>query len=111
MLTDRRPAAREFEALMRYDAATPHGVSATRIADLTAIPRETVRRKLEQLAAQGWIVRDGSGLWSMAASRTGTRARDDLNPLEERTVSRVSKFLAVMNRMQDRLQDQPGDRA
>jgi len=167
MLTDWRPAAREFEALMRrhyvrtnyhwvqllteqlcdcsrefggdlqkmlivsiigqahfsamlrevapdqsvrYDAATPHGVSATRIADLTAIPRETVRRKLEQLAAQGWIMRDGR-LWSMAASRTGTRARDDLTPLEERTVSRVSKFPAGMNQMQDRLHDLPGDRA
>jgi CRP-like cAMP-binding protein len=164
MLTERRPAAREFEALMRrhyvrsyyhwvqlmteqlcdcsrtfdgdlqkllilsivgqahfaamlreaspdeavrYDAATPHGVNATRIADLTGIPRETVRRKLEQLAAQGWIVKDTNGRWRMTASASGTRARDDLGRLEERTVMRVSQFIAAMNRMQDTLHDRP----
>jgi hypothetical protein len=47
----------------------------------------------------------------MTASETGTRARDDLTLLESRTVSRVSQFLAVMNRMEDRLHDAPGDRA
>jgi predicted alpha-1,6-mannanase (GH76 family) len=106
MLRDAGPDQR-----VRYDAAAPHGVSTTRIAEITAIPRETVRRKLEQLAAQGWIVRDGNGLWRMTASETGTRARDDLTLLESRTVSRVSQFLAVMNRMEDRLHDAPGDRA
>lgn len=36
-------------------AAIRSGVSASRVADLTSVPRQTVRRKLAQLRDKGWV--------------------------------------------------------
>lgn len=52
--------------------STTNGLS---IAEMTGIPRETVRRKLALLHDRGWIERDAAGNW------TTTRcAAEDLRP-------------------------------
>jgi hypothetical protein len=42
-------------------AMTPTNTQS--IAEITGIPRESVRRKLKALAERGWISRDASGRW------------------------------------------------
>ena len=45
------------------DAAVPgFGTNVRSVADSTGIPRETVRRKVRELEAMGWVVRDGNTL-------------------------------------------------
>jgi DNA-binding MarR family transcriptional regulator len=41
------------------------GIGASRIADVTAIPRQTVRRKLELLEQRGWIERLDDSTWTL----------------------------------------------
>jgi len=40
-------------------------LNASTIADMTGIPRETVRRKLVKLAAQGLLINEGQGFFVM----------------------------------------------
>lgn len=40
------------------DAVEPLAINLQSIADYSGIPRETVRRKIEQLIAKGWVRRD-----------------------------------------------------
>jgi hypothetical protein len=44
-------------------------VSASAIARITAIPRQTVRRKLESLVRQGWVRRHETGGWCVTGDR------------------------------------------
>jgi len=45
------------------DAALPgFGTNVRSVADSTGIPKETVRRKVRELVAMGWVVRDGNTL-------------------------------------------------
>jgi Fic family protein len=58
-------AALEHVRNRRDRAAAQHelgGVNASRLSDITGIPRQTVRRKLDLMARQGWIAQrtDGS---------------------------------------------------
>lgn len=70
----------------------PIGITASRIADVTGIPRQTVRRKLSKLESRGWIVRKPSGLWVIALRDGMARARqgeDGLDALDTRSMERV----------------------
>ena len=71
-----------------------HGINSSSIAEISGIPRETVRRKLEALGARGWIARDARGLWSIVTNADQARAREDLAELDRRQMGRVSRFLA-----------------
>lgn len=71
-----------------------HGINSSSIAEISGIPRETVRRKLEALGARGWIARDARGLWSIVTNADQARAREDLAELDRRQMARVSRFLA-----------------
>ncbi len=57
------------------------------IADYSGIPRETVRRKLEQLVKMGWVERDTQGFYT--ATET---ARNSLGPLTQSNV----RYLATL---------------
>lgn len=52
------------------------------ISHATGIPRETVRRKLEAMEANGWILRDENGNWVPTR-----RAADDLRKGSQETIS------------------------
>ena len=47
-------------------------ITASRLADVTGIPRETVRRKLRLLEARGWIAKRSDGAWYIVADADGT---------------------------------------
>lgn len=57
------------------------------IAQVTGIPRETVRRKLAKMETMNWIVRDEKGHWKM-----GMRGRDDLQPMTELSLKYISSI-------------------
>jgi hypothetical protein len=59
----------------------PKGMNALSLSDITLIPRETARRKLQQLVADGYLRREGEGLYFLA-DRYGLDAFFwDLKPL------------------------------
>lgn len=46
-------------------------IAASRIADITSIPRQTVRRKLASLGKRGWIEQDETAGWRIAVGDDG----------------------------------------
>jgi hypothetical protein len=70
-------------------------INATSLSAVTGIPRETVRRKLEELAAKGWIERDVGG-WRIKVDE-GQRARNDLAELDKRAMVRFAKLAADLS--------------
>jgi hypothetical protein len=71
------------------DPVRPKGITASRLADITGIPRETVRRKLVKLASRGWIERSGSE-WRLTTAPDLPPARRDLQGLDSRGIGRVA---------------------
>lgn len=69
-------------------------ISASRLADVTGIPRETVRRKLAVLEERGWIVRSEASGWRLAVDGEDVPARSALSDLDERAIDRVARFFA-----------------
>ena len=72
------------EALSRGETPRPRerrGMNALSLSDITQIPRETARRKLQQLVADGYLRREGEGLYFLG-DRYGLDAFFwDLKPL------------------------------
>lgn len=69
-------------------------INALSIAEISGIPRETVRRKLAGLAKRGWVVRGPNGSWRIAADgEASTPARRELFDLEQRSIERIARFL------------------
>ena len=60
------------------------------IAHVTGIPRESVRRKLEQLEAKRWVTRDPKGKWTPTA-----QAADDLRPATMATIAYLRTVFAA----------------
>ena len=69
-------------------------ISASRLADVTGIPRETIRRKLVLLERRGWIVRSEVSGWRLAVDGDEVPARSALSDLDERTIERVARLFA-----------------
>ena len=69
------------------------GMTAARLADATGIARETVRRKLLALQAQGWIERDGSA-WCLVLRGDNAAARVDLAGVDDRGITRAARLFA-----------------
>ncbi len=71
----------------------PLGIGASRIADITGIPRQTVRRKLDKLRIRGWVEERGAGIWVLAMHEGAAAARttgvDSLQALDARSMERV----------------------
>jgi DNA-binding MarR family transcriptional regulator len=80
-------------------SAPPSTMNATRIADVTGLPRETVRRKLGLLEAKGWIHRaDGAG-WVLTSDSEASQARRDLAELDARGLSRLARLYVQIERI------------
>lgn len=72
-------------------------VSASRIADLTGIPRQTVRRKLIALEAKGWVEQVGSGSWRIRYIDGEAQARTDFASLDARAIERVARLVSNLS--------------
>ena len=86
----------------------PPRTNSSSIAEVTGIPRETVRRKLEALARRGWVERDADGLWHIKPDGPNTvSARRDLIDIDRRQMDRVSRYLGQMHAMAVETQARP----
>jgi DNA-binding MarR family transcriptional regulator len=74
--------------------AEPASISASRLADVTGIPRQTVRRKLAAIAARGWIEQTSSAAWRLAVAAGDAPARLDLDGLNRRGIRRMAELFA-----------------
>jgi len=69
-------------------------ITASRLADVTGIPRETVRRKLTLLANKGWIERTPGRSWRLVVREEEAAARQDLSELDQRAIQRIARLFA-----------------
>ena len=87
----------EHVALGYMTASVPdkgETVNAYSIANITGIPRENVRRRLADLAAQGWIEQAPDSGWRIRKGETGpSKAATDLADLTACTVTRIADFV------------------
>jgi DNA-binding transcriptional ArsR family regulator len=81
--------------------------NASRLADATGIPRETVRRKLRKLEELGWIESDGAGGWKLVVADTDAQARIDLKQTEDRSIRRICTFVARFEQLVDKYSTGP----
>lgn len=75
----------------------PPQITASRIADASGIPRETVRRKLAKLADRGWVQKETAGAWSLVMTESTAKARDSLSDLDSRAITRVAGLHARLH--------------
>lgn len=78
---------------------TPGGISSSRLADVTGIPRETVRRKLAALAKTGWVERVDQASWRISMVGEKSVARQELNELDMRAIDRVARMFCRLERI------------
>lgn len=71
-------------------------ITASRISDVTGIPRETVRRKLRALEDKKWIVRQTDSSWRLAFEGDQAPARRDLAELDQRGIARLAALLTTL---------------
>lgn len=88
------PLARYTEGEFPPEAAC--ATNARSIAESLQIPRETVRRKVNELLAQGLIQRGAAGL---TLSARGAR---DLTPLRDATIHLAARYYKAVCVLQDR---------
>jgi hypothetical protein len=94
----------------RADAAPD--TSASRLADVCGIPRETVRRKLRLLEQKNWVRNIRDQLWAIAFQQDVSTARRDLADLDRRGIERVARMYAALERLvQSASEDDGGRRA
>jgi hypothetical protein len=103
--TVRHPEFRKTTDAQRLDGSLPAfpntGVNALSIAESSGIPRETVRRKIADLRAAGWICRKGRNLhYTPAGYQALTSAREALEQLAVR-------FTSIMERRRLRAVELP----
>lgn len=67
-------------------------VNASSIAEVTGIPRETVRRKLDKLVERGWLIRNPDSSFCLAVVQGEAMARNDLLDLDARALERVARL-------------------
>jgi hypothetical protein len=70
------------------------GMTASRLSDVSKIPRQTVRRKLLRMEEKGWIVQTLEGSWVLAVKDGRAPVRDELDGLHTRGVARAKKLVA-----------------
>lgn len=68
-------------------------IAATRIAEVTNIPRQTVRRKLQSLERRGFIYQIESGGWQLVVRDKEAVAREGLAELDRRGIERLIKLV------------------
>ncbi len=77
-------------------STTSLDINLRSIADFSGIPRETVRRKINQLVKLGWVVKQPNG--SLLAT---SKARDDLEPLTRASIQYISRMQKLFSETLD----------
>jgi DNA-binding MarR family transcriptional regulator len=68
-------------------------INASSIAEVTGIPRQTVRRKIDDLERKGWIEKNSSGGWQIAVRDQKNPVKQDLSALEARSIARLGRLV------------------
>jgi hypothetical protein len=68
------------------------GMSASRLSDVSGIPRQTVRRKLLQMQKKGWAVQQDDGCWNIAITDGRVPVREALDGLHARGIVRAKRL-------------------
>lgn len=71
------------------------GITTLRLSDASGIPRETVRRKLNQMERNGWLVRERN-FWLLTMNGEEAVARKDLSDLDSRTIRRAARLFSAL---------------
>lgn len=74
-------------------------ITASRLADVTGIPRQTVRRKLKSLEARGWIERVGDASYQLAVRNGDSPARRDLAEVDQRSIERAARLYHSLEKL------------
>jgi len=82
--------------------AVAESTNASRIADITKIPRQTVRRKLASLEARGWVERDDAGAYRLVSHGGKSTARRDLAETDRKAIRRVARLFVDLEAIIDR---------
>lgn len=77
----------------KSDASERTALSAARLAELTGIPRETVRRKLKSLENRGWVSRVGRSGWRLTLEGETPVLRAELQDYLRREIRRLVKLV------------------
>ena len=86
--------------IWRTSATVDTSISASRLSDVTGIPRQTVRRKLLALQKRGWIEQNDAGRWHIVVDALGVpEARRDLVDLNDRSLARFARLYAALRRI------------
>ena len=117
VLVDERPIFwNDLDALLVYTAISRHylrdervglpledddfdqrrGQTATTIAASTKIPRETVRRKLQQLESRGLLEKGPRDEWRVAVKDGQPVIRTEFSHEWQREMKRIVKFVAAL---------------
>jgi hypothetical protein len=76
--------------------------NAKRLADITGIPRETVRRKLRRFEKRGWIAQADDASWRIAVDDAGrATVAADLEAANARFLVHLSRLMADFERIRD----------
>ncbi|CAH2602359.1 conserved protein of unknown function [Rhodovastum atsumiense] len=73
-------------------------IASSRIADITRIPRQTVRRKLELMRGRGWVEQGPDLGWRLACRDGKPVAATDLAEISQRGIERGVRLAAAFNR-------------
>jgi len=78
-----------------------HAISARAIAEATGLPRETVRRKIAALVADGYLAQDSRGVRSIPGLLE-QRGNGPFIGLASREVKRMAQAMETMLHLQER---------
>lgn len=81
------------------DLVVNRASNATRIADITGLPRETVRRKLLKLAERGWVHQNAQREWELTGPPDDSNARRDLAEIDDRGIRRLARLYAGLEKI------------
>ncbi len=76
-------------------------ISASRLAVVCGIPRETVRRKLKILEHRGLIVQNAAQSWSLSREGGRVEAWTELLELNDRGIKRLAGMFATFERLNE----------
>ncbi len=83
----------------RADPATA-ATNPQRLAELTGIPRETVRRRLAAFRRKGWLEQGEDRAWRLAMGPGGrARIAEELAPLHGRFLAELARLQAAFARL------------
>ncbi|WP_293808613.1 MarR family transcriptional regulator [uncultured Bosea sp.] len=74
-------------------------ITASRLADVTGIPRQTVRRKLKSLEERGWISRTGSASYQLTVTDGQSTAGAELRAVDQRSIERAARLFSGLEKI------------